>query len=115
MIQALIQAWHRFNESDDRCAILRGNGGRAFCTGIDVKAPPRDMWRCVPMIGVEVEKPIVAALDGYCIGGGYVLMSVCDLAVATERTVIGYPEAKLGYTGGVGVNIGARVPHKIAM
>lgn len=115
MVEALRQAWLRFNAGEEVCAIVRGAGGRAFSAGLDVKDPARELWRGMPSVGVEVEKPIVAAIDGHCIGGGHVLMMMCDLAVATERSRFSYPEAKIGYSGGLGVACAARVPHKIAM
>lgn len=115
MIEGLHQAWRRFNESDDRCAVVRGAGERAFSAGLDLKAPAKEFWRGMPTVGIDVDKPTIAAIDGHCVGGGYVLMSMCDLAVATERATFGYPETKVGYSGGLGVGIAARVPHKIAM
>lgn len=115
MVEALYQAWLRFNDSDARCAIIRGAGDRAFSAGLDIKDPAKEFWRGVPGAGLDVEKPIVAAIDGYCVGGGFVLMQMCDLAVATERSRFSYPEAQIGYSGGLGVACAARLPHKIAM
>ena len=73
------------------------------------------MWRFSPGAGVEVEKPIIAAVDGWCIGGGVVLVQYCDLCVASDRAVFRYPEAKVGYSGGMIASIVARMPHKVAM
>ena len=73
------------------------------------------MWQGVPSIGVPVRKPIIAALHGWCIGGAYVIVQMCDLVIASETTVFKYPEAQLGFTGGLIASAAARIPHKIAM
>lgn len=115
VIQGLHRAWVRLQEGDDRCAILAAAGDRAFSVGADLKNPPAEMWQGVPGVGVEVEKPIVAAVKGFCVGGAYVIVQACDLVVAADSTVFIYPEAQVGFTGGLIAGAAARVPHKIAM
>ncbi len=115
MVQGLRQAWQRFNDSDDRCAVVHGAGERAFCAGLDMRSNPKEYWRCVPGIGIEVSKPIVTAVFGHCIGSGYVLTQMSDLCVASETAQFSYPEAQIGYSGGMIVGVMGRVPHKIAM
>lgn len=115
MIEALRAAWIRFNESDDQCAVVRGAGERAFSSGADMKNPPKEMWRGMPGIGVDVQKPIIAAIDGHCIGGGFVLVTMCDIAVATDRALFSYPEAQIGFTGGLIMAVTPRIPYKVAM
>ncbi len=115
MVQELRQAWQRFNDSDDRCAVVHGAGERAFCAGLDMRSNPKEYWRCVPGIGIEVSKPIVTAVFGHCIGSGYVLTQMSDLCVASETAQFSYPEAQIGYSGGMIVGVMGRVPHKIAM
>jgi enoyl-CoA hydratase len=112
--EALRQAWLRFNASNDRVAILTGAGEKAFTAGADLGDLP-EIWRFSPGTGVEVEKPIIAAVDGWCVGGGVVLVQFCDLCVATDRAVFRYPEAKVGFSGGMIASIAARMPHKVAM
>jgi enoyl-CoA hydratase/carnithine racemase len=107
-------AWERLNDGDDRVAILTGAGDRAFSVGADLQAPP-DIWPFAPGIGVEVEKPIIAAVNGWCIGGAAVLAMCADLCVATENARFSYPEAKIGFSGGLISAIVARIPHKVAM
>ena len=75
MIEGLHEAWRRFNESDDRCAVVRGAGERAFSAGLDLKAPAKEFWRGMPTVGIDVDKPTIAAIDGHCVGGGLVLSS----------------------------------------
>jgi enoyl-CoA hydratase/carnithine racemase len=106
-----------FTESDDRCAILSGAGDRAFSVGADLVDPPRDpeLWECVPGVGVDVDKPLIAAVSGYCVGGAYCLVQFCDIAVATEDADFFYPEAQLGFCGGLIAGFAAHIPYKIAM
>lgn len=115
VIQGLKSAWRRLEASEDRVAVLHAAGDRAFSVGADIKNPPAEMWEGVPSVGVPVTKPIIAALHGWCIGGAYVIVQMCDLVVASETTVFKYPEAQLGFTGGLITSAVARIPHKIAM
>ena len=115
VIQGLRSAWIRLEESEDRVAILHAAGDRAFSVGADIKDPPAEMWQGVPGVGVQVSKPIIAALHGWCIGGAYVIVQMCDLVIASETTVFKYPEAQLGFTGGLIASAVARIPHKVAM
>lgn len=115
VIQGLRDAWRKLEASDDRVAVLHAAGDRAFSVGADIKDPPAEMWQGVPSVGVPVSKPIIAALHGWCIGGAYVIVQMCDLVVASESTVFKYPEAQLGFTGGLIASAVARIPHKIAM
>jgi enoyl-CoA hydratase len=110
----LQQAFAAFDGSDQRVAILTGAGGRAFSAGADVTDLP-ELWRCVPTVGIATDKPIIAAVSGWCIGGGLVMAMMCDLLVATEDAKFSYPEGKVGITGGMIAGLAARIPHKIAM
>lgn len=114
ILEGLEAAWHRFNQADERVAVLAARGEN-FSVGLDLKAPPPDMWRCVPGVGVDVAKPIVAAASGWCVGGGLILVQMSDLCVAAESTKFLYPEAKVGVTGGLIAGLAARIPVKIAM
>jgi len=117
VVAALRDAMIRYRDSDDRCAILTGAGDRAFSVGADIKDPPTDpdLWECVPGVGVDIDKPIVAAVAGYCVGGAYVLVQFSDIAVAADNADFFYPEAQLGFCGGLIASCAARIPHKIAM
>lgn len=115
VIQGLAAAWRRLESSDDRVAVLHAAEDRAFSVGADIKAPPREMWQGVPSVGVAVSKPVIAAVHGWCIGGAYVIVQMCDLVVAADNTVFRYPEAQLGFTGGLIASAAARIPHKVAM
>ena len=110
----LQQAFAEFDRSDQRVAVLAGAGGRAFSAGADVTDLP-ELWRCVPGVGIATEKPIIAAVAGWCIGGGLVMAMMCDLLVAGESARFSYPEGRIGITGGMIAGLAARIPHKIAM
>jgi enoyl-CoA hydratase len=110
----LQQAFAAFDRSAQRVAILCGAGGRAFSAGADVTDLP-ELWRCVPTVGIMTDKPIIAAIGGWCIGGGLVMAMMCDLLVASESAKFSYPEGKVGITGGMIAGLAARIPHKIAM
>ena len=112
--EGLKAAWHRFNASDDRVAILTGAGDKVFSAGADLRAPG-ELWSFVPNVGVAVDKPVIAAVNGWCVGGAMVLVQMADLCVMSEDARFSYPEAKLGFTGGLISGLVARIPHEIAM
>ena len=116
MMDGLHEAWKRFMATpEDRVAILTGAGTKAFCAGADLANPPRGLYHGVPGVGVAVDKPIIAAVAGWCIGGGMVLTTMCDLMIAAGNTKFCYPEVKVGFSGGLITNLVTRIPHKIAM
>src|SRR5258707_6263646 len=94
----LQEAFAAFDRSAQRVAILTGGGGRAFSAGADVTDLP-ELWRCVPTVGITTDKPIIAAIGGWCIGGGLVIAMMCDLLGASESAKVSYPEGKVGITG----------------
>ena len=110
----LQNAFQEFDRSDQRVAIISSEGDRAFSAGADVNDLP-ELWRCIPNVGFKTGKPIIAATTGWCVGGGIVLVMMCDLLVSTQSTQFYYPEAKLGLTGGIISSLVTRMPHKLAM
>ncbi|MDS1139467.1 enoyl-CoA hydratase-related protein [Pusillimonas sp. SM2304] len=113
----LRQAWLRLRDSDeDRVAILTGVGEKAFSAGKDMKssAPP-DYRSFTPGVGVQLDKPIISAVSGWCIGGAVVIAQMCDLCVATEDAKFTYPEAQMGFAGGMIASLASRIPVKVAM
>ena len=117
VVTELREAFNRLEESDDRVAVLTGAGEKAFSVGADLKDPPvdPDLWEGVPNVGRDLDKPVIAAVAGYCVGGAYVLVQHCDLAVAADNADFFYPEAQLGFCGGLIAGAAARLPHKVAM
>ncbi len=99
---------------DDVNAVLLTGAGRAFCSGGDVKAmdagvfeplkarmPLRNPRRLIHNI-LEVEQPIIAAVNGHAIGLGATLALFCDIIVASEQAKIGDPHVKVGLVAGDG-------------
>ncbi len=103
-----------FDASEQRVAVITGTGTDAFSSGADVSNLP-ELWRCIPGAGFTTDKPIIAATAGWVVGGAMVLTMMCDLLVAADNTKFSYPEARLGFTGGMIAGLAARIPHKIAM
>ncbi len=116
LMDGLNAAWKRFMASpDDRVAVLTGSGTKAFCAGADLQNPPKGLYPGIPGVGVPVDKPIIAAVAGWCVGGGMVLTTMCDLMICAENAVFTYPEVRVGFSGGLITNLVTRIPHKIAM
>jgi len=113
--EELRQAWLRFLDSDDRVAVLASAEEAYFCVGADVRDLPANMWHAVPGLGVELDKPVIAATSGWVVGGGFVLVQMADMCVASETTRFLYPEGKIGTTAGGVSSVVSRMPHKIAM
>jgi enoyl-CoA hydratase len=111
-LQRAFQAFEAAPEQ--RVAILSAAGEQAFTAGADVSDLP-ELWRAIPGVGFQTDKPIIAATSGWCVGGGIVLVMMCDLMVSAESTIFYYPEAKLGVTGGMISSLVSRMPHKLAM
>ena len=98
------------DEPDIRCLVLTGSD-KAFAAGADIKqsfvdATPASMleqdlttrWERVR----RIRKPIIAAVSGYCLGGGCELAMTCDIIVASETAQFGQPEVNLGIIPGAG-------------
>ena len=99
-------------DPDTRVIVLRGAGDRAFCSGADIKefvAVPRpfayreartqsDWVRALD----RVRKPVIAAVHGYCLGGGLEIALACDIRIATSDACFGLPEVGLGTLPGAG-------------
>jgi enoyl-CoA hydratase len=111
----LQRAFKTFDADDgQRVAVLSSVGERAFSSGADVSNLP-ELWRAIPTVGFDTEKPIIAATTGWVIGGAIVMVMMCDLMISTEDTTFYYPEAKLGTTAGGISSLVTRMPHKLAM
>lgn len=116
VVRELAAAWQRFKDSDeDRVAILHAAGERAFTAGADLRDIPHDLWKAIPGVGIQIDKPIIAVTAGLVVGGGLVLVQFADLAIAADNSVFSYPEAKVGFSGGLISSLAARIPHKLAM
>ena len=107
---------------DLRLAILTGAGGH-FCSGMDLKAFAAGEVTRVPgrgllgIVNMPPSKPLIAAVEGYALAGGFEAMLVCDLVVAARDARFGIPEAKRGLMAGAGglLRLPRLVPPRIAM
>jgi len=118
VVCGLAAAWQRLEHDPDlRVGVVIGEGGRAFSVGVDLNAPPTpaELASILPNIGVEITKPLIAAVSGHCLGGGLVLALGCDLRIATHSARFGYPEPKIGTTGGNASALTRYLPRAIAM
>jgi enoyl-CoA hydratase/carnithine racemase len=106
--------WEFERSATQKAAVITGAGNEAFSGGADTGNFP-ELWRCIPTVGFETNKPIISAVAGWCVGGALVLSMMCDLTVAAENAKFTYPEAKLGFTGGLIAGLAGRIPHKVAM
>jgi enoyl-CoA hydratase/carnithine racemase len=96
--------WARFRDDDEAWVAIVTGAGRAFCAGHDLKggAVPRGTthWETPSLTslenGIEVWKPVIAAVNGYALGFGLTLVSACDFVIASDRAEFGFPEVRLG-------------------
>ena len=114
MVSELQAAWARFEAGDDRVAIITGSD-TTFSGGADLKDMPPEFWKAIPGLGAAVSKPVIAAVAGPVVGGACVIVQMCDLCVAADNASFSYPEAAVGFSGGLISGLAARIPHKIAM
>jgi enoyl-CoA hydratase len=114
MCSDLRRAWETFRDSDDRVAILTAQGD-IFTAGADLRDPPSQFWKALPDVGVEIGKPVIAALNGPVIGLGVAMVAFCDLCVASRQSRFIYPEARVGVAAGLISSIATRIPHKVAL
>ena len=116
MVAELEDAWTRFTGSHDRVAVPTGAGDRAFCAGADLSDNPMNLFRAVPNVARPLDKPVIAAVHGHVIGGGYVLAQHCDLIVAADSARFLYPEAPARViTGGIAAGLASRIALKHAV
>ena len=125
---ALSAAWVRVrDDAEIRCAVITGAGSKSFSTGADLKSyigreqAPQEMWLTqrdqLLNRGLEVWKPVIAAVNGYCLGGGMTLLLATDIRVAAKHATFGLSEVKRGVipANGGTQRLLAQLPHAIAM
>ena len=102
MHMALEAAFDRFAADDaSQVCIVTGAGTRAFCAGSDLtafeaKAPYTKTGYAGLIERYDLAKPVIAAVNGMALGGGFEIALACDLIVASESAVFGLPEPKVG-------------------
>jgi E-phenylitaconyl-CoA hydratase len=97
-------AWEQFRADDDAYVAIVTGAGRAFSAGADLRDPvaqTRGTFWEVPSFtslesGMEIWKPTIAAVNGYCLGFALTLVASCDFVIASERAEFGFPEVQIG-------------------
>ncbi len=119
--QDLNAAWERFRDDEDAWVGIVTGAGDSFCAGADMKDAggsagtwPGSFWE-IPTInsyesGLEVWKPTIAAVNGYCLGYGLTLVTRCDFVIAADDAEFGFPEVRLGVPTIVGA---LRLPDRV--
>lgn len=112
--EVINQLEHAIKQVDDQIAvvIVTGAGTKAFVAGADIKEFPSltvDQGEKLCARGQSVfnqlsnlKQPVIAAIDGFALGGGLELALACDIRIATEKSTFGLPEVKLGIIPGYG-------------
>lgn len=111
LIDALHATLDSWAERDDlRAVVLSGAGGKAFAGGADI-AELKERTHREAFFGInqrlfqkleDFPRPVIAAIDGYALGGGLELALSCDLRVASKSAKVGMPEVSLGIFPGAG-------------
>ena len=109
ILQELSDVQIRFRDDPDvLVGIITGAGKKAFCAGADIKtmipklADKTYVQPPTTMRGLDIWKPLIAAVNGLALGGGMELMMSCDIRIAAENAKFGQPEVKWGFTPGWG-------------
>lgn len=127
MYEELGAAFDRANADDAvRVILLGGSGERAFCVGADLTESIPALaegrfeiseWDRAHVKQPGFYKPIVAAINGLCMGGGFEIMLAADIRVAADDAQFSFPEASLGFVpaGGTLVRLARQIPYAYAM
>ena len=97
-------------DRDTRVVIITGAGGKAFASGADIRSlrerETLDVLKSEAQESLNdienLDKPVIAAIDGFALGGGCELAMACDIRIATARSKLGQPEVNLGIIPGAG-------------
>lgn len=126
MYEDLGKAFQRVaRDSAVAVCILTGAGDKAFCVGADLKQSIPyladghyiDEWDAAHLKHVPLYKPVIAAINGLCMGGGFEIMLGTDLRVASREAVFAFPEVGLGIVpaGGTLARLSRQIPYVRAM
>ncbi|MBI2886502.1 MAG: enoyl-CoA hydratase/isomerase family protein [Chloroflexi bacterium] len=110
MSEELEDLWYQFDADDEAwVAILTGAGDRAFCAGADLRqmaAGGRPAYRPTHSLGhgIDVFKPIIAGINGYCLAAGIDMVLPCDIRVAAEHATFGMTMTRWGVMASTGAS-----------
>ena len=114
--------FEQFKSNDNlKVAILSGSGEKAFSAGNDLKHVRSDSDPKVPFGGITSDyicyKPIIAAINGFALGGGLEIALSCDILIASDKSTFGFPEPKVGLFAGAGgaAKLAKLIPQKLAL
>ncbi len=121
--EGLFDGFRRFSaDAAARVLVLTGAGDRAFCAGGDLKemaadalqVPPPDF---LPQLGrnIDVDKPVIAAVNGVAYAGGFLLAQNCDLVVAADTATFAITEVKVGRGAPWAAPLPWLIPPRVAM
>jgi len=112
IFRELHDAMADFRDDDELwVGIVTGSGEKAFCAGADIKETlsflkdnAHSLWGfpTTPSRGMDMWKPLIAAINGFCLGGGLEIALSCDIRIAGEKARFGVPEVTLGLIPGDG-------------
>ena len=119
--EALSNALNDAASNDDvRVVVVTGAGEKIFCAGMDLKAFAAG--EDIAKIGMgfaalrQCKKPLIAAVNGHALAGGFEVVMLCDLIVSVDTARFGIPEVKRGlFAAGGGVRLPARIPLAVAL
>lgn len=123
MAQQIAHALDRLDQRPDlSVAVITGAGG-TFCSGMDLKGFARGERPVVGgrgfagLVQHPPTKPLIAAVEGYALAGGFEIVLSCDLVVASAEAKFGLPEVKRGLTAAAGglLRLQHRIPYHLAM
>ena len=93
------------DDRDLRVAIITGAGDKAFCAGLNLSSSEEEIDffpRNTLVRGLQLYKPLIAAINGYAFGGGLEIALACDIRIAAEQAQLGLTEVTLGIIPGWG-------------
>ena len=108
------------DNADIRAIVITGAGEKIFCAGMDLKAfaAGEDLAKIGKGFTAlrACKKPLIAAVNGHALAGGFEVVMMCDLIVSVDTARFGIPEVKRGlFAAGGGVRLPARIPLAIAL
>jgi len=112
MRDELVEALRDAAKDDEVRVVIVTGGTEVFCAGADIKDPPtpKSLWdKLSPKrtygyyhLIEDMGKPVIAAIAGYCMGGGLELACTCDIRIAAENAMLGDAHSRIGVIGGGG-------------